>query len=514
MIEKFNQKINNIKFFIRADGSDTIGAGHIFRTLVLAKKLESLGNDVVYICRHLPGFPANRILNEGLRIISVPDTDIFEDERELVLRYIKEETPDWIIIDHYEVKENYYVALKETGVKVMAIDDINHTKFPVDILLNQNINGKMVNYNCNKDTVKLLGPEFALLRNIYRIKQKEARTRKSINNILIFMGGADSNNQTLKVLKGIELSHKKVNVDIVLGPAYRFKETIEKFIKDSLLDCKIYQDIPDLADLMLKADLAIGTGGSSCWEMCTLKLPMLLMPLAENQCNNAKGLEEKGAAINIGWWEDTTPEDIAKVLNEIDDTKIEKMSMKASLICKGNGVDKVIETLKSISSKVRNKTELSIRRATDEDCYDLWIWRNHPEVRKWCFNTNEIDFEVHKEWFRKKNKDENTRIYIIENEKGKKIGQVRFDINQQAKAVINVNLNPEYFGKGFGSKMIEKATKIFIEEKKDIKTIVAEINDLNIASKKAFERANYTFSHNIFKSGVNVAVFTFWGKNV
>jgi len=335
------------KIVIRADGSDSIGTGHIFRTMALANRLMASNREVIYLCRDLPVSLAKRMEKAGIEVVSIPDTTFFEDEKTFVLEYIEKVKPRWIIVDHYDVKEEYYISLRQAGAKIMAIDDINHTKFPVDVLLNQNINANEMNYRCNSNTIKLLGPRYALVRKVYRRKRKNTGIRKSIKRIMVFMGGADPNNQTQKVLKGIELSKRKVVVDVILGPAFMFKREIEKITSKDLLKYKVHCDIPDLANIMQRADLAIGTGGSTCWEMCTMKMPMILMPIAENQKGNAEGLDKAGAAINIGWWEDVTPEDISRVLKTISDKRVKEMSYHASSICSGDGVNKIVKILEN-----------------------------------------------------------------------------------------------------------------------------------------------------------------------
>ena len=109
--------------------------------------------------------------------------------------------------------------------------------------------------------------------------------------------------------------------------------------------------------------------------------------------------------------------------------------------------------------------QIRIRVARKQDAYALWRWRNHPDVRKWCLNSNKISYKAHKEWLDRKMTDSNTKIYIAEGEKKQKIGQARFDIDSYKKAYINVNLNPDYFSKGLGSRLIKLTTESFLKER-------------------------------------------------
>lgn len=132
-----------------------------------------------------------------------------------------------------------------------------------------------------------------------------------------------------------------------------------------------------------------------------------------------------------------------------------------------------------------------IRLVKERDCDDVWKWRNHPEVRKWCVDTKEIRLEDHKKWFYEKINDKKTEFYIAE-EGNNKIGQVRFDILKNV-AEININLNPEYFGMKLGHRVLLETTNIFFKRHIKIKKVLAKIIPENLASIKAFSKAGYKF---------------------
>lgn len=335
-----------MKIFIRADGSEVIGTGHIMRTLVLAEKLRESGREVIFLCRQLPGAPLSRIQKSGFKIETIANVWPFGMELVQVRSLVEKYDPKWIIVDHYEAKENYYLALKEFGVKVMAIDDINETKFPVDILFNQNINAKDLKYRCGAKTKKIFSPKYALVKDVYAQARSKAEIRAGLNRVLVFMGGADPDNQALKVLKGIVRSGRTLHVDVVLGIAFKHSKSIEAEVEKHNASWKIHRDVPSLADLMLKADLAIGAGGSVSLEMCTLKLPMVLMPIADNQLGIAKGLAKAKAAIDLGKFNKVNESRIAQVIKSLKVQKIQEMSRSASRVCDGLGADRTVKYFK------------------------------------------------------------------------------------------------------------------------------------------------------------------------
>lgn len=151
--------------------------------------------------------------------------------------------------------------------------------------------------------------------------------------------------------------------------------------------------------------------------------------------------------------------------------------------------------------------QVKIRRATEGDSRDFWTWRNHSAVKKWCLHSGEIDYAAHQKWFSKKINDKNAILYIAENENREKLGQARFDIEQNHSYIINVNLNPQFFGQGIGSKMIRNSTDFFFKEKSEINTVIAEIFEDNIASQKAFQKAGFRYFEKMVKQDRKMKVF-------
>ncbi len=142
----------------------------------------------------------------------------------------------------------------------------------------------------------------------------------------------------------------------------------------------------------------------------------------------------------------------------------------------------------------------------------MWFWRNNPKVRKWSFEGKKIDYAKHKEWFKQKINNKDTRIYIAEDKKGRKVGQVRFEAKQKSRAYITANLNPKFFGEGLGSEIMKIGTLRFLKEKPQIKEIIAEILQENIASEKACYKAGYVFLHSSSKNNIKISILIFKRK--
>ena len=183
-----------MKIFIRADGGEAIGLGHIMRTLVLAKELEK-SNLVTYVCLDEKQFDkgAELVSQMGIPVIKI------KEEKD-ILKY----SGDLIIIDKYKLQEEYYKDLKATFGKVVSIDDNCELDYYYsDIIINQNIYAKELNYKSSPETKLLLGSDYVMMRNEFNEK-KTIKPKENIKDILITLGGSDSNNIT-EILGKLEL---------------------------------------------------------------------------------------------------------------------------------------------------------------------------------------------------------------------------------------------------------------------------------------------------------------------
>jgi UDP-2,4-diacetamido-2,4,6-trideoxy-beta-L-altropyranose hydrolase len=77
-----------------------------------------------------------------------------------------------------------------------------------------------------------------------------------------------------------------------------------------------------MAELMARADLAIGAPGTATWERCYLGLPAVTLVLTENQFPNAVQVSRAGAIANLGWHSEVEADRLAAAVRRLlDDPK-------------------------------------------------------------------------------------------------------------------------------------------------------------------------------------------------
>lgn len=285
---------------IRADASVGIGSGHVMRCLTVANKLRAAGCDVAFWMKRLEGNLIHYVKEQGFRFI---------EEAEHASLYI---------VDHYGLGIDWEQSIRPFTKKLAVIDDLAR-EHDCDLLLDQNV---VPNYETRYDglvpahCVKLLGPKYLMMRDEFieaRAKQK-TRTEKN-ERLLIFMGGTDSTNETMKVLEALQ-HYDFAHVDVVVGNGNPMKQQIEAICHERAYD--YHCQIDYMAQLMLQADFAIGAGGSTLWERCYVGLPSSSTIVADNQKDTTTLAHELQVTINLGWHEHVTAETYAQLLQDLN----------------------------------------------------------------------------------------------------------------------------------------------------------------------------------------------------
>jgi len=137
--------------------------------------------------------------------------------------------------------------------------------------------------------------------------------------------------------------------------------------------------------------------------------------------------------------------------------------------------------------------EIILRPAEEKDCKLLWEWRNEKAVRESSFSSEYVLWEEHKKWFQKKLRNKNSIILIIQNSANKEIGQVRFDMNRNDSAEVDIGICKEERGKGYGLHGLKMACN-YIFKNSSMKSVTAYIKKDNLISLNTFLKSGFISS--------------------
>lgn len=299
-----------MKIIIRTDASIQIGSGHVMRCLTVAKKLRDKGCYVQFWMEPLEG-----------NLIEFVKAEKFENITEA-------QVSDLYIIDHYEIGIEREKSIRAYTKKIVVIDDLAR-EHDCDLLIDQNI---VPNYGTRYDglvpshCIKLLGPKYLLMRDEFIEARKQISKRNStVERLLVFMGGTDPTNETIKILKALQEVFFSY-VDVVVGNSNPLKREIEV-----ICDKRGYHfhcQINYMAQLMQQADFSIGAGGSTLWERCYIGLPSSVTIVADNQISSTEFATRLGVVKNLGWHEQVTVETYIELLKNLNAEDMSKKGLE------------------------------------------------------------------------------------------------------------------------------------------------------------------------------------------
>ncbi|WP_242832572.1 glycosyltransferase [Clostridium saccharoperbutylacetonicum] len=220
----------------------------------------------------------------------------------------------------------------------------------VDFIVNQNINARDLNYedNINSSTKLFLGTQYCMIRDEFREAYKSKVIKKEIQDILLTLGGMDNNNNTLKILEKIKDINKKLHV--VIGSAFD-KELIEKIqdITKRHNNIYIYENV-NMAQLMLKCDVAISACGSTLYELAAMSVPTIGIVLAENQKFVAEKMKEMNLIFECFEIRAIEKINLLVLLNELieDEMLRENVIEKQKALVNLYGVESLVEEINGI----------------------------------------------------------------------------------------------------------------------------------------------------------------------
>lgn len=361
----------------RTDASLDIGTGHVMRCLTLADALRASGAHCHFICREHPGNLLEQIRQHGFSVHGLPAgsedalpndlTDVARSNHAAWLGSYWENDAaqtrasggkmevDWLVVDHYALDERWERAMRPICHKLMVIDDLADRLHNCDLLLDQNLGRKVLDYAhlVPNDCTVIAGPNYAMLRPEFaalRDYSLRRRATSQLKHLLITMGGvdkADATGQILDALNDCPLPEDS-RITVVMGSHAPWLERVQLLADRMSRPTEVKVNVSDMARLMADSDLAIGAAGSTSWERSCLGLPSLIGVIADNQRAIAEALHLIGAArvFNIKAGKQAIHELIGAIYSDF--STLARMSISAAGITDGCGTSRAVAQMQAI----------------------------------------------------------------------------------------------------------------------------------------------------------------------
>lgn len=335
----------------RSDASTALGSGHVMRCLTLAEELRSQGAVVTFVCRVCEGDMCDAIAGRGFVVFLLNiaasgaswEEDAVQTQSSLQTAGV---VPEWLVVDHYSLDRRWEALLRRKTRHIMVIDDLANRPHDCDLLLDQNFDSPL-----HRSYVRLLpaaarlllGTEYALVRREFREHRQCALARRTgqLGRILISMGGTDPANDTAVALAGLATQAAAgIALDVVIGAGNPHRQAVRQLCADNPR-AELHIQTSRMAELMMRADLAIAAGGSTTWERCVLGMPALVTIQSDDQAPIARAVEKAGGHRVLGASKDLTAEDYGRALQALTADELVNMSTISATLCDGRGTQRV-----------------------------------------------------------------------------------------------------------------------------------------------------------------------------
>lgn len=296
-----------MNYFFYLDYGIQIGNGHYVRCLNIAKKLKQLNHNVYLVTSTQENLP-NNIWN----ILYVKKNSI-TDVVEISNQFYKEESI--FILDHYYIENHieFEKTISKYFSKFVVIEDLNNRRHYCDVFINWNIYASKTEYQrlmLKKNTKILCGIKYFLINDDFLKTPKDMKK----NTIFVFFTSGNDKNLTLITLNA--LSKFNFNIECVIGNVNPSKNKIIEYCKQNK-NINLHIQTQKIHEIMSKCEFAIGSFGQNTYERLYYKIPTIGIEIADNQKLIGEYCKNNNLAINLGWWQNVSANDIINALDRI-----------------------------------------------------------------------------------------------------------------------------------------------------------------------------------------------------
>lgn len=330
--------------YIRVDANEIIATGHVMRCMAIANALEKLGEHVTFLTADEKG--KELIAKNGYEVICLHSQwDALENELDILVKVLKEEKAEKLIVDSYRVTDKYLKTLS-SHAKVIYIDDLDAFEYPCDKIINYAVYADTCSYAKKSNMHNLLGPSYMPMRENFCNMSKKHISSK-IEHILFLSGGADKEHFVKHFLEKFKEQDQKYQLTIISGVYNEDYEELCKLVEGER-NITLKRNVQNIEEYMKKADVAISAGGTTLYELCACGTPTISYMLADNQRKNVEAFQKLGLIPYCG---DVRKEDVLEKifcrLKKWQGKKEEReeISLKMQKLVDGNGAKRLAKAI-------------------------------------------------------------------------------------------------------------------------------------------------------------------------
>lgn len=259
-----------------------------------------------------------------------------------------------LFIDTYSVNR-FYVESLLPYAQICYLGSKKEYLGRLDCLINYStdIDYNFYRENYDSDTLLLLGPEYAPLRNEFQHVPICNNSDVNHCNILLTTGNTDQRNYVCHILEALTESSLfcKMTIRVVVGRMFENVDEI-KNVFGNYSNIFLLENVTSMSSLMKLSDLAIAANGTTIYELAASHVPIISFAMVKEQSDSAQALSNLGIVEYVGNIFDAEEECICKITNKVEDYLLNpkkriELAQKAYKVIDGKGCDKIVNKIKT-----------------------------------------------------------------------------------------------------------------------------------------------------------------------
>lgn len=378
-----------------------------------------------------------------------------------------------VVLDGYSFNTDYQQNIKNTGAKLVCIDDHQRSDYVADVIVNHAAD-QSIDQPAGILTSQLrLGLPYRMIRPEFRFSQNTSKSE--IQSVFISFGGADIDDLAGEVVREIVSTIPSYQVNVLVGESY---DAAHLYAFDQITIHKNL-DAHRLNALIKNCDLAIVSASTISFECASIGIGMIVVKTVDNQQGIFNTFKELDMGVCIA-----TPG--SKLI--IDEVKSYSHQLANHHIVsqKKHFSKPSSEALIKVFRSLTDERHYELAQANENDMQLYFDWVNDDEVRKQSLRFSPISWEEHTEWFTNKLADPNCQLFKLLNKEETPVGQIRLEIKTN-NVRINYSVAANFRGKGLGRLLIKKALEVIEEQYNEFEWVEAEVKNDNISSLSLFQ---------------------------
>lgn len=283
---------------IRCDASPATGVGHLMRSLAVAEAAHARGWTVSISGDIVGGWAERRIANAGISMISALNSPVDLCGRAVAIG------ANVVHVDCYDDLGGPQALLAEARRRRVVLSNMEDFEFggrDTDIAVNPNIGA--VRVGSHEASVRLYGPEYAPIRQDV-LDAREARPRRETSaeralRCVVVMGGTDPFSAVPGVVEMMSrAATHQMDVCVITPEEAVLRRRFGARLGD--LRLTFSRPTPDLAALLVDADLVVSAAGTTILELCCIGVPSAIVRVVDNQRRGYEAAVARGVAVGLG----------------------------------------------------------------------------------------------------------------------------------------------------------------------------------------------------------------------